>query len=200
MAAVQRRQEPLPAAGPSNPVKAFGGYLEAVNSAIRTLVAAFEEQRLVQNRQDALTQHEIDVAVEAILEQLPAYDNGQEVVRSSLEKSLEAMVLNMVRCTPARSSLPRALLRLSEQPSLISGQWADDSQHFLLYYDALDIMLNVMERQLVDGGLAMQTLEYLFEAMPIHKADLLFAYLETRRQLLTKVRRFPKVCMRLTDY
>lgn len=86
----------LPAAGPSNPVKAFGGYLDAINAAIRSLVTQFEEQRLVQGRTDALSQSEIDAAVEGILEKLPSYENAQEVVRSSLEKSLEAMVLNMV--------------------------------------------------------------------------------------------------------
>lgn len=86
----------LPTAGPSNPVKAFGGYLDAVNAAIRSLVAQFEEKRLAQGRQDALTQPEVDAAVEGILEKLPAYENAQDVVRSSLEKSLEAMVLNLV--------------------------------------------------------------------------------------------------------
>jgi hypothetical protein len=91
----------LPAAGPSNPVKAFGGYLDAVNAAIRSLVAQFEEQRLSQGRQDALTQPEIDAAVEGILEKLPVYENAQDVVRSSLEKSLEAMVLNMVSLAAA---------------------------------------------------------------------------------------------------
>lgn len=96
MAAVLAGSRALPAAGPSNPVKAFGGYLDAVNSAIRSLIASLEEQRLVQGRKNALSQPEIDAAVEGILEKLPAYDNAQEVVRASLEKSLEAMVLNMV--------------------------------------------------------------------------------------------------------
>lgn len=156
----------LPAAGPSNPVKAFGGYLDAVNAAIRGVVAQFEEHRLVQGRQAALSQLEIDAAVDSILEQLPVYENTHEVVRSSLEKSLEAMVLNM--------------------PSLLNGAWKDDRQHFLLYHDALDVMVNAIQRQLVDPNLAMQTLEYLFEAMSVHKADQLFTYLETRRGLLTK--------------
>ncbi|KAK9895538.1 hypothetical protein P389DRAFT_197594 [Cystobasidium minutum MCA 4210] len=166
MAIVLQGPTSLPTAGPSNPVKAFGGYLEAVNSAIRSLVANLEEQRLVQDRKDALSQQEIDAAVESVLEKLPAYDNAQEVVRTALEKSLEAMVLNM--------------------PSLVNSPWKDDEAHFLLYHDALDIMVNITERQIVDGNLPMLTLEYLFEAMPVHKADQLFTYLETRRQLLTK--------------
>lgn len=177
----------LPTAGPSNPVKAFGGYLDAVNSAIRSLVAQFEEQRLVQGRKDASTQPEIDAAVEGILEKLPAYENAQDVVRSSLEKSLEAMVLNMVSLLETAAAYMVGLTP-SFQPALVSGHWEDDSQHFLLYHDALDVMTNIIQRQLVDPNLAMQTLEYLFEAMSVHKADQLFTYLETRRGLLTKVR------------
>lgn len=188
MATTVHGQLALPAAGPSNPVKAFGGYLDAVNSAIRALVAQFEEQRLVQARQDALTQPEIDAAVEGILEKLPTYENAQDVVRSSVEKSLEAMVLNMVCLTAIWSSLECTGLMCLLQPSLVSGPWEDDKQHFLLYHDALDVMVNITQRQLVDPNLAMQTLEYLFEAMSVHKADQLFTYLETRRGLLTKVR------------
>jgi hypothetical protein len=91
-------QTALPVAGPSNPVKAFGGYLDALNGAIRSLVADLEEQRIARGRQEALSQQEIDRAVEGILEKLPAYENAQDVVRASLEKSLEAMVLNLVSC------------------------------------------------------------------------------------------------------
>jgi hypothetical protein len=65
--------------------------------------------------------------------------------------------------------------------------WTDDEQHFQLYHDTLDVMVEIIQRQLVDTNLAMQTLEYLFEAQPVHKADQLFLYLESRREVLTKV-------------
>lgn len=184
----------LPAAGPSNPVKAFGGYLEALNAAIRHLVHTLEHQRLDVRKQEPLALQEITAAADSILDKLPTYENAPDVVRVALEKALEAMVLNLVGGINGhlRGSLLEAFVTnvLSLfQPELTSGPWVDDDQHFLLYHDTLDVMVEIVERQLVDNTLAMQTIEYLFEAQTVHKAEQLFTYLETRSEVLMKVSR-----------
>ena len=84
------------ASGPSDPAKAFAGYAAAVSNALRELVARSEDRRVHAGDSARLTQEEVDRYVDGIIASLPAYESGQDVTRSCLEKTLENTILQLV--------------------------------------------------------------------------------------------------------
>ena len=84
------------ASGPSDPAKAFAGYAAAVSNALRELVARSEDRRVHAGDSAQLTQEEVDRYVDGTIASLPAYESGQDVTRSCLEKTLENTILQLV--------------------------------------------------------------------------------------------------------
>lgn len=192
-----------PTAGPSDPVKAFSLYATALNEGLQRLVQQFEQNRLVAGQKQDLSQEELDTVVDGLLERLPPYENAQEVTRVALEKALESAVVNLVRNSTTsieqhskwttnmdtQLMLPFSTCPSASQPSLVSGEWHDDEAHFALYFDLLDVVVTIVNRQSIEAQSAMLLLEVLLEVQSVQNAERIFGYLESRKERLTKVGR-----------